>query len=352
MPKVFSINVEKIGRMPFFDFLKMFAMFMVLWGHCIQHLQTGEVWNEPMHKFIYTFHLPLFMMIAGFFSLSSLRLNFKQLLIKKGCQLLLPCITWGFILYIVIAIMNLCMGAFLSYSPFFVFFQHFWFLKCLFLCYLIAFVGGKLTKNIWIWGLLTLGVAHTSTTHQLPIMYFSFLIGILLRYNFDKFKAHYKSVTIISSLIFLLILVISHGDLPLKGVNYIDIISTCSITPPICEYMNKLAISASSGLFFIGLCYWLCKNNRIEDWMCRTFMTDMGKYTLGIYIIQSIILETVMAEYIKVDSYGGIFSNLRFDIFILFPLVSFILMIIFTYMTKRIQVYKNLSFWLLGKSKN
>lgn len=99
MPKVFSINVEKIGRMPFFDFLKMFAMFMVLWGHCIQHLQTGEVWNEPMHKFIYTFHLPLFMMIAGFFSLSSLRLNFKQLLIKKGCQLLLPCITWGFILY-------------------------------------------------------------------------------------------------------------------------------------------------------------------------------------------------------------------------------------------------------------
>ena len=124
------------------------------------------------------------------------------------------------------------MGAFLSYSPFFVFFQHFWFLKSLFLCYLIAFVGGKLTKNIWIWGLLTLGVAHTSTTHQLPIMYFSFLIGILLRYNFDKFKAHYKSVTVISSLIFLLILVISHGDLPLKGVNYIDIISTCSITPP------------------------------------------------------------------------------------------------------------------------
>lgn len=116
--------------------------------------------------------------------------------------------------------------------------------------------------------------------------------------------------------------------------------------------MNKLAISASSGLFFIGLCYWLCKNNRIEDWMCRTFMTDMGKYTLGIYIIQSIVLETVMAEYIKVDSYGGIFSNLRFDIFILFPLVSFILMIVFTYMTKQIQVYKNLSFWLLGKSKN
>ena len=57
MPKVFSINVEKIGRMPFFDFLKMFAMFMVLWGHCIQHLQTGEVWNEPMHNPLVSFIL-------------------------------------------------------------------------------------------------------------------------------------------------------------------------------------------------------------------------------------------------------------------------------------------------------
>lgn len=27
-------NTAKIGRLPFFDFLKMFAMFMVLWGHC------------------------------------------------------------------------------------------------------------------------------------------------------------------------------------------------------------------------------------------------------------------------------------------------------------------------------
>lgn len=59
----------KIGRMSFFDYLKMLAMFMVLWGYAIQHLQTGEVRDEPMHKLIYSFHLPLFMTIAGFFSL-------------------------------------------------------------------------------------------------------------------------------------------------------------------------------------------------------------------------------------------------------------------------------------------
>lgn len=40
-----SLSNQKLGRMSFFDFLKMFAMFMVLWGHAIQHLQTGEVWG-------------------------------------------------------------------------------------------------------------------------------------------------------------------------------------------------------------------------------------------------------------------------------------------------------------------
>ena len=232
MPKVFSIKVEKIGRMPFFDFLKMFAMFMVLWGHCIQHLQTGDVWNEPMHKFIYTFHLPLFMMIAGFFSLSSFRLSFKEILKKKGSQLILPCFTWGIMLYGVIAVMNSCFEASLSYSSFFVFFQHFWFLKSLFVCYLIAYMGSRICKNIWAWIILTLLFAHISTTHQLPIMYFCFMAGILLRLNFDKFTDRYKVTTIVSGIIYLGIVIMSKAELPLKGVNFVDVISSHQITPP------------------------------------------------------------------------------------------------------------------------
>lgn len=74
----------------------------------------------------------------------------------------------------------------------------------------------------------------------------------------------------------------------------------------------------------------------------------MGRYTLGIYILQSIVLETIMAEYIKVDTWGGIFSNLRFDIYILFPLVSFVIMWSCGFVTKQIQSNKTLSFWLLG----
>ena len=40
-----KLENTKSQRLAFFDFLKMFAMFMVLWGHTIQHLQTGDVWG-------------------------------------------------------------------------------------------------------------------------------------------------------------------------------------------------------------------------------------------------------------------------------------------------------------------
>lgn len=346
---LFTSDTPKIERLPFFDFLKMFAMFMVLWGHCIQHLQTGEVWNEPMHKFIYSFHLPLFMMIAGFFSLSSFKLSFMDVLKKKGSQLILPCITWGIILYGVIAVMNSCFGAKLSYSPFFVFFQHFWFLKSLFACFLIAYIVSRKCKNVLLWVVVTLMLAHVTTTHQLPIMYFCFLAGVLLRLNFSKFTDKYKIITVICGVVYLGLVIMTKADLPLKGINMVDVIASHNITPPILQYFDKIIVSITSGLFFIGLMYWASKNKKLNEFLSNSILTKMGRYTLGIYILQSIILETIMAEYVKVDSLGGLFANLSFDNYILFPIVSFGVMVACAYTTKWIEEKVPIRFWLLGK---
>lgn len=345
---ILQTETQRHGRMPFFDFLKMFAMFMVLWGHAIQHLQTGEVWNEPMHKVIYSFHLPLFMMIAGFFSLSSMNLPFADFVKKKGVQLLLPCLTWGIILYGVIAFMDESLGARISYSPFFVFFQHFWFLKSLFVCYIIAYLGNRLCHSMAWWILLTLAVAHITTTHQIPIMYFCFLGGILLRLYFHKFESNCKAITSLSGLVFVFLLIVTKGDLPLKGINAVDIIKNHSITPPVLAYLNKIIISLSSSIFFIGLALWLNRNSKCADFFAKSKLTTIGKYTLGIYILQSIILETVMAEYIKVGHWGGIFSSLIFDIYIVFPLISFFVLWTCAELTRFIGRSHFLGFWLLG----
>lgn len=55
-----------------------------------------------------------------------------------------------------------------------------------------------------------------------------------------------------------------------------------------------------------------------------------------------------MAEYIKVDTWGGLFANLSFDKYILFPIVSFALMVVCAHITKWIEGKKTINFWLLG----
>lgn len=135
--------------------------------------------------------------------------------------------------------MNTLINTSLSYSPFFVFFQHFWFLKSLFVCYIISYVGIRLTNSLPLYIILTLLIAHITTTHQIPIMYFSFLFGLLLRIYFNKFMTHYKLLCVMSAIIYIAILTITTGDLPLKGINLIDIIKTHQVSPSIIIYLEK-----------------------------------------------------------------------------------------------------------------
>ena len=92
---------QKNQRIEHIDALKGFAIFCVLWGHSLQYLKNGyDFFHNPMFEFIYSFHMPLFFMVSGFFFRSSLKLNFKDFLHKKGVQLLLPCVVWATIFYL------------------------------------------------------------------------------------------------------------------------------------------------------------------------------------------------------------------------------------------------------------
>lgn len=75
-----------------FDIIKLFAIFLVLWGHCMQSLYPviGCGRNKPVFLYIYSFHMPLFMMVSGYFSPSAMKLSFAEILQKKVKQLIVP----------------------------------------------------------------------------------------------------------------------------------------------------------------------------------------------------------------------------------------------------------------------
>ena len=69
-------------RIKAFDFLKFFAIFLVIWGHVIQYFLSSDYSDELVYRIIYSFHMPLFMMVSGYFSVSSMSLSIGTFLRK------------------------------------------------------------------------------------------------------------------------------------------------------------------------------------------------------------------------------------------------------------------------------
>lgn len=106
------------------DFMKGFAIFLVVLGHVLQY--TSGVEHHPFRDFIYSIHMPLFFFVSGF--LASKKLGAKQNIlfyVNKKSRLILPLLLFG---TFDIVIYGADLGSFFSWSKF-----GLWFLWVLFL---------------------------------------------------------------------------------------------------------------------------------------------------------------------------------------------------------------------------
>ena len=74
-------------RIIYLDLVKFVAILLVCIGHCYAMAPTMQ---SIVNQIISSFHMPLFMLVCGYFSFNSLELSFSKLISKKFCQLLIP----------------------------------------------------------------------------------------------------------------------------------------------------------------------------------------------------------------------------------------------------------------------
>lgn len=158
-----------------FDILKCTAIFLVVWGHALQCLRSGYYADQPVYRVIYSFHMPLFMAIVGYFSYSLRKLDFKEVVMKKGRQLILPAVTFGSLFFLNRALKSEYTGG--LYSMIYCL----WFLKSAFFCCLIYCLGAKLIKPMFPYIAITLIISQLISTYQINLMYPCFIAGIILR---------------------------------------------------------------------------------------------------------------------------------------------------------------------------
>lgn len=141
---------DKIGlRLQNLDFIRFVAIFFVVWGHALQYglgeLKTSIGQYHPASEWIVSFHMPMFMIISGFFAFKALERNILILLKQKILKLFVPALAWTFVNVSLIAIRGKNPLSLASWDEWC--FNNYWYVTCLILCTVIFYISVKLLKN-------------------------------------------------------------------------------------------------------------------------------------------------------------------------------------------------------------
>lgn len=280
-------------RLLYMDALKLFAITLVVMGHVTLFMAIPQDWSNadrysnPLNLYIYAFHMPLFMMVSGYFSSKILegRGNLKL----KFLQLIVPCITLAVIFFL-----------------FGITSQNMWYLWSLFICYAIFYLCNKYFgtfNRMLVCGGMVVGfflfplIAHLPkiSSYKVDFMLPFFFVGMLLKGREEKILS--MKYLLLWICIFLIMLLFWRVD-------YIWYISKPNWFPvkdmflskslmfdgySLWCYMYRFFTGLFGSLAFISLFYHLghtAFGKQLYEKVGR-----YGIYSLHIYIIQTFLVE-------------------------------------------------------------
>lgn len=337
-------NIQvKPSRILFLDLTKFFAIFCVILGHVIQQTFPGDPYHDSLiFQFIYSFHMPLFMMVSGYFIGKTFTMSPLSFLKKRSIQLLLPVLTFS----VLFVIFHNTIYTQLTGKEAINFFGYLtggwmWFLKYLFICSVVVYVSKKIFRNdAWaaiLPTLLLISLTRATIFRLLPFLW----AGYFLNKYKDKIFKHQQIILWGSFFLFLFFLYFWKGDydasyrfIYLKDPIRIDI-QNFLIT------IIRLGVGFSGSIFFITLFKYFTEN--IRPGKLLSTCCETGRNTLGIYCLQIYILEFGLDHLpIKLSFPGAIILQL---------IAALIILIICDCLVRIIKKNKWTALFLLGMQK-
>lgn len=311
----------------------------MLWGHALADFRTIDFNQNRIYLAIYSFHMPLFMAIVGFFSESVANMGLRDMILTKARQLLLPPTAFYLPLAIGVCIKSGPDTMITNYIT------SFWFLKSAFFCFILYFASMGLIHARWVAIIVSWAVSLTISTFAISWMYTFFLFGILLRHNFDYIVKRSGQIAAISGTIFCLTLpfydtaVLTHGrKFPLTEVLNLP---TADFEIFYCYFIG-LVTGFSGTVAVISLFKYLSR--KISFGKPGEKIARLGSETLAVYLFQTILIELP-------PKYIGYLNGMN-DIlyyYIVTPLASLAVVVLTHYTLKPIKRNRLLSLLLLGK---
>lgn len=306
-------------RIVAFDIVKCLAIYLVIYGHTIQHYSTMDRLDNWAYLFVYSFHMPLFMMISGYFSLSSYKLEFPTFIRKKFKQLIVPVLTFALLMTLwfeflehrlIMSIVDYLTNYVIQFSTWL------WFLRSLAICYLLTYIGERIpNKGRAIYYFFTIAILLFVDYCNLAIMYPCFLSGLWMR-KVDFFNKYSTHRALLASLL-MYVMTFTFFNKGMWTVPAFDSVTCVLPYLGMRAYRIAMGLSASVAII-IGL---KLLTDRMHNEKMSTLLCSVGQKTLSLYVIQCLVVEIFIPIIAPPIAQSG--SNQWLGNVFIFPVVAF-----------------------------
>jgi fucose 4-O-acetylase-like acetyltransferase len=335
------------------DLVKLFAIFLVLWGHALMHLGGSDFDSNPVERFIYGFHMPLFIAMVGYFSGSLVKLSFKEMFVKKFRQLLLPAISSG----VFIALLN-TYGLDWSLKAYLLEFKEcVWFLKCAFLCCCLSYCAKRVLKNPIVWVVASLIASQLVHSYNFNMMYPCFLFGVLMANTKDLWRGHLRASFAVSALLFVVLSaawVANPVDLPIR----FSLPAGFPAAQVMLFTLLRLLLGCTGTMATITGAYLLfgqpSASASAPTAACNPALQKLSKIggeTLGIYVFQIFLLEILLPRFLRFCGVSDWMESQNIGLFslVITPLISLAILFLCVAITRALQRSRLLAYLFLGQ---
>lgn len=271
------------------DLVKCLLIILVVLGHFIQYFQYKSnfslFWSSNLFKFIYTFHMPLFMAISGYFAYFSIsKQPALKYIVSRLKYLLVPLLLWAFLSSLISAaspsentpFLSLFLNAFL---------HSFWFVwAIIFFSILLCLLKRLKADKVSILIIATLLILYIPSNYfRIDVgkeFFIYFAIGyVLANKKIDSLHQFCKKYL----LIFLVITIICfiYWNPHLTYTNLFDL-KRWAI------YLFRVLLSIVSSITVLEFIYWVYSKTKNLSFL--PYFAKIGKETLGIYLIQDVFI--------------------------------------------------------------
>lgn len=271
-------------RNAYFDNAKLLLIFLVVFGHAIQPFIDETASIGALYTWIYTFHMPAFILLAGFFAKGSGTLSYVINLAKR---LLIPYLIFQSLYtgyYFLIGKNNWLTDH--------IFYPHWslWFLVSLFCWHVLLIIYRKIPAYLGLTIALTIGIIigyfdnieHMFSLSRTFVFFPFFLLGYHM--TTDHIRLLKSNLCKQISLILLIATAIFIYYLP--EINSDWLLASKSYTSLGVDYLGgfaRLAVYSTSTLMVASILAWIPER--------RFAFTHLGERTLYVYLLHGFIIQ-------------------------------------------------------------